>query len=183
MDSDADSHFDGKRAAEQGDKGKFGFLDKFSIAAWIDPAAPTGGIVTRTLDISEGHGWGLYPVNDGKLQLNLVQRWLDDALRVETEDSLSLNQLHHVLVTYDGSRVADGVHMYVDGKPQKLKILLDELNQDFASRDPLRIGGGGGPDNRFNAGVIRDVRIYDVALKPEEAAVVARSLSRSPKLR
>jgi len=171
LDSDADSHFDGKRAAEQGDQGKFGFLDKFSIAAWIDPAAPTGGIVTRTLDISEGHGWGLY-LNDGKLQLNLVQRWLDDALRVETEDSLPLNQLHHVLVTYDGSRVADGVHMYVDGKPQKLKILLDELNQDFASKDPLRIGGGGGPGNRFN-GVIRDVRIYDVALKPEEASVVA----------
>jgi hypothetical protein len=171
LDSDADSHFDGKRATEQGDKGKFGFLDKFSIAAWIDPAAPTGGIVTQTLDIPEGHGWGLY-LKDGKLQLNLVQRWLDDALRIETEDSLPLNQLHHVLVTYDGSRVADGVHMYVDGKPQKLKILLDELNQDFASKDPLRIGGGGGPENRFN-GVIRDVRIYDVALKPEEAAVVA----------
>ena len=101
-----------------------------------------------------------------------MQRWLDDALRVETEDSLPLNQLHHVLVTYDGSRVAEGVHMYVDGKPQKLRILLDELNQDFASKDPLRIGGGGGPDNRFN-GVIRDVRIYDVALKPEEASVVA----------
>jgi mono/diheme cytochrome c family protein len=171
LDSDADSHFDGKRAPEQGDKGNFGFLDKFSIAAWINPAAPTGSIVTRTIDIPEGHGWGLY-LKDGKLQLNLVQRWLDDALRLETEDSLPLNQLHHVLVTYDGSRVADGVHMYVDGKPQKLKILLDELNQDFASKDPLRIGGGGGPENRFN-GVIRDVRIYDVALKPEEAAVVA----------
>jgi hypothetical protein len=171
LDSDADSHFDGKRAAEQGDKGQFGFLDRFSIAAWIDPAAPTGGIVTRTLDIPEGHGWGLY-LKDGRLQLNLVQRWLDDALRVETENSLPLNQLQHVLVTYDGSRVADGVHMYVDGKPQKLKILLDELNQDFTSKDPLRIGGGGGRDNRFT-GVIRDVRIYDVALKPEEAAVVA----------
>ena len=171
LDSDADSHFDGKRAAEQGDKGKFGFLDRFSIAAWIDPAAPTGGIVTRTLDIPEGHGWGLY-LKDGRLQLNLVQRWLDDALRVETENSLPLNQLQHVLVTYDGSRVADGVRVYVDGKPQKLKILLDELNQDFASKDPLRIGGGGGQDNRFT-GVIRDVRLYDVALKPEEAAVVA----------
>ena len=49
LDSDTDSHFDGKRAAaEQGDQGKFGFLDKFSIAAWINPAAPTGALVTRT---------------------------------------------------------------------------------------------------------------------------------------
>lgn len=171
MDNDADARFDGKRTSERGDVGKFGFLDKFTLAAWIDPKAPSGAIVSRTLDNPEGHGWGLY-LKDGKLQLNLVQRWLDDALRVETEDSLPLNQLHHVLVTYDGSRVADGVHIYVDGKAQKVKILLDELNQDFASKDPLRIGGGGGPDNRFQ-GLIRDVRIYGVALKPEEAAVVA----------
>jgi hypothetical protein len=171
LDGDADARFDGKRTAEEGDKGNFGFLDKFTLTAWIDPTEPSGAIVTRTLDIPDGHGWGLY-LKDGKLQLNLVQRWMDDALRVETEDSLPLNQLHHVLVTYDGSRVADGVHIYVDGKAQKLKILLDELNQDFASKDPLRIGGGGGPDNRFK-GVIRDVRIYGAALKPEEAAVVA----------
>jgi len=171
LDGDAEDRFDGKRAAIEGDKGKFGFLDRFTLAAWIDPAASTGAIVTRTLDVPEGHGWGLY-LKDGKLQLNLVQRWLDDALRVETEDSLPLHQLHHVMATYDGSRVADGVHLYVDGKPQKLRILLDELNQDFGSNEPLRIGGGGGPDNRF-AGEIRDVRIYGVALTPQEAAVVA----------
>jgi hypothetical protein len=175
LDADTDARFDGKRTAEQGDKGKFGFLDKFTLAAWINPAALSGAIVTRTLDVPEGHGWGLY-LKDGKLQLNLVQRWLDDALRVETEDSLPLNQPHHVLVTYDGSRVADGVQIYVDGKAQKLRILLDELNQDFASKEPLRIGGGGGPVNRFN-GVIRDVRLYGVALKPEEAAVLAVAAS------
>ena len=171
LDADTDARFDGKRVAEQGDKGKFGFLDRFSLSAWINPAAPTGAIVTRGADVAEGHGWGLY-LDNGKVQLNLVQRWLDDALRVETVDAVPLNQLHHVLATYDGSRLADGVRIYVDGKPARLKVLLDELNQDFASKDPLRIGGGGGPENRFN-GLIRDVRLYNVALKPEEAAVVA----------
>ena len=34
---------------------------------------------------SEGEGYGLY-LKDGKLQVNLVKRWLDDALRVETEE-------------------------------------------------------------------------------------------------
>jgi hypothetical protein len=168
---ESDARFNGGRAAEQRDKVRFGFLDRFTLAARIDPAVPTAAIVTRTLEVPEAQGWGLY-LKDGKLQLNLVQRWLDDALRVETENSLPLNEMHHVLVTYDGSRVADGVHIYIDGKPQKLKILLDELNQDFASKEPLRIGGGGGPGNRFK-GIIRDVRIYGVALTPEEAAVVA----------
>ena len=28
-------------------------------------------------------------------------------------------------------------------------MLLDELNQSFETKEPLRIGGGGGPDRRF----------------------------------
>ena len=49
-------------------------------------------------------------------------------------------------VTYDGSRVAAGVKVFIDGKPEKTKVLLDELNQTFNTKEPLRIGGGGGPD-------------------------------------
>jgi hypothetical protein len=171
MEGSEGQQFDGKRAVDGGDKGKFGFLDKFTLAAWIRPEAPDGAIVTRTKDEPEAAGYGLY-LKDGKPQLNLVFRWLDDALRVETERALEPNRWHHVLATYDGSRAADGVQFYVDGEPQKLKVLLDELNQDFAGKDPLRIGAGGGPNNRFR-GAIRDVRIYNVVLKPNEAAVVA----------
>jgi hypothetical protein len=168
---DAAQRFDGKRVLDGGDRAKFGFLDKFTLTAWIKAAATDGGIVTRTRDEPEGAGYGLY-LKQGKLQLNLVFRWLDDALRVETERPLELNRWHHVLATYDGSRAAEGVQVYVDGEPQKLKVLLDELNQDFAGKDPLRIGGGGGPTDRFQ-GSIRDVRIFNVVLKPNEAAVVA----------
>ncbi len=167
--------FDGKRFVNAGDKANFGFYDKFTLAAWINPVAPTGAIVTRTQDIPEGQGYGLY-LQDGKVQLNLVLRWLDDALRVETAKALDLNRRHHVLATYDGSRAADGVRIYVDGEPQKLKVVLDELNQNFAAKEPLRIGGGGGADNRFH-GSIGDVHIYNDALPPEQAAVLATAAS------
>jgi hypothetical protein len=151
--------------------GNFGFYDKFSLAAWIFPTAATGAIVTRTEDVPEAAGYGLY-LKDGKVQVNLVMRWLDDALRAETEDALPLNRWSHVAMTYDGSRVAEGLRIYVDGKPARMKVLLDELNQDFASKEPLRIGGGGGPANRFH-GSIGDVRLYGAALPPEQVAVLA----------
>ena len=163
--------FDGKRSVEVGDVGAFSFYDKFTLSAWICPTAPNGAIIARAEDVAEGEGYGLY-LKDGKLQANLVKRWLDDALRVETERSLDLNQWRHVLMTYDGSRTADGVKIYIDGVPQKLKINLDDLNQSFETSEPLRIGAGGGAENRFQ-GQIHDARVHKVALTPAEAAIAA----------
>src|SRR5262249_43649614 len=163
--------FDGKLFLDAGNVANFNFYDKFTLAAWLYPTSPTGAIVTRTELVPEEHGFGLY-LRDGKVQVNLVQRWLDDALRVETEKPLELNRWHHVTMTYDGSRVAKGVKIYVNGESQKLTVLLDELNQPFQSKEPLRIGAGGGPENRFH-GLIDDARVYHAALPPEDAAIIA----------
>ncbi len=167
--------FNGKRSVEVEGVAGFGFYDKFTLSAWILPTAPTGAIITRAEDVPEGEGYGLY-LKDGKLQANLVKRWLDDSLRVETERALQLNQWRHVLLTYDGSRTADGVSIYIDGESQKLKINLDDLNQSFETSEPLRIGAGGGAENRFQ-GQIHDVRVYKAALTPDEAAVAATDTS------
>ncbi|HZT30248.1 MAG TPA: DUF1553 domain-containing protein [Bryobacteraceae bacterium] len=167
--------FDGKRAVDGGNKADFGFYDKFTLAAWVYATAPTGAIVTRAQDVAEGEGYGLY-LKNGKLQVNLVKRWLDDALRVESEGSLELNQWHHVAMTYDGSRLADGVRIYIDGVPQKIKPVLDDLNQSFQVKEPLRVGGGGGPENRFR-GRISDARVYHAALPESDIGVLATAAS------
>ena len=121
---------------------------------------------------SNAEGYSLQ-LAGGKLQANFIKRWLDDALRVETEEPLALDRWQHVAVAYDGSRVASGVRIYVDGQPQKIKVLLDELNQSFVSAEPLRIGGGGnGP--RF-AGLIDDVRIYTSELDAEDDLVAGHA--------
>ncbi len=72
-----------------GDVGKFGYFDKFSLTAWIYPRgeggkAAGGTILSRMTDEAEADGYYLRLV-DGRLQVNLVKRWLDDAIRVETE--------------------------------------------------------------------------------------------------
>ena len=167
--------FDDTHFVDKGDVADFGFYNKFTLAAWIYPTSPDGAIISRTQDTAEGEGYGLY-LKDGRVQANLVKRWLDDALRVETENKIELNHWHHVAVTYDGSRSADGAKIYIDGEPQKLKVLLDELNQSFNVKEPLRIGAGGGPENRFH-GHIDDARVYKVALIPEDVAVIADSAS------
>mgnify|MGYP003703789949 CR=1 FL=1 len=59
----------------------------------------------------------------------LTKRWLDDALRVETAAAVALDKWQHLAVTYDGSRYASGVKVFLNGTEQKTAVLLDELNQ------------------------------------------------------
>ena len=163
--------FDGKRFINAGDVANFGHGDKFTLAAWIHPTAPDGVIVSRASEGEEGEsGYGLY-LNGGRVQINLASVWIDDGVRAETQDALPLNEWHHVLVTYDGTRVPTAFRVYVDGQSQKLTHLLDGIKNRIQQDEPLRIGASGFPRPRFQ-GHIDDVRIYEAALTPRQAAVV-----------
>jgi mono/diheme cytochrome c family protein len=162
--------FDGASVVEVGDVGNFGYFDKFSISAWIFPESADGTVLARMSDAADADGYSVQLVG-GKLQVNLVKRWLDDAARVETEAALALGRWQHVAVTYDGSRVAGGIRVFVDGQPQKMHVLLDELNQTFNSTEPLRIGGGG-PGLKFK-GLIDDVRIYKADVAADDVSLLA----------
>ena len=163
--------FDGKRFIEAGDVGRFGFNDRFSCGAWVNADPQGGTILSRMDDTEESKGYSL-TLDQGKVHVNFSARWLDDALRLETESSVAAGW-HHVMFTYDGSRVADGVKIYVDGQSQKLKVDIDDLNQSFELKDqPFRIGARGGPKRRFH-GSIEDVRIYQGALSAAQVAWIA----------
>ena len=112
------SKFDGRRVFDAGDIGRFGFYDKFSFAAWVRPHADEGG----TLSLAHGRclaaaGYSVV-LKNGKIHVNLVKRWLDDAIRVETEAGLAADRDCHVVVTYDGSRVASG-HQGLPRRPAR----------------------------------------------------------------
>jgi len=159
----------------EADVAKFGYFDAFTISAWIKPTSG-GAIVSRMSDKPLGDGYSV-AVEDGKIHVRLVKRWLDDAIRVETLPApIKADEWSHVTVTYDGSRVASAIRIYVNGKPQKINVLLDGINQSFVSEEPLRIGAGGGPDARFQ-GMIDEVRIFDRVVRPADVALLATPTS------
>lgn len=164
--------FDGKSYIDAGDVADLRFQEDFTLSAWIYPTAANGAILSRTSEsTTEIKGYGIYLV-DGKVQFNLVTRWLDDSTRVETAEPLALNRWHHLSAVYDGSRLAKGAVVYLNGKPAGMTVVVDTLNQDFGVKKPLRIGAVAGPGARFR-GLMDDVRVYDRALRPDELAVVA----------
>lgn len=169
---------DGKSYLEIPHAGDFGFFDRFTLSAWIHPASSEGTLFSRTLETNEsapetGENEG-YAVRlqDGHLLVSLTKRWLDDALRVRTVAHIPAKKWSHVCVTYDGSRVASGVRIYINGVLQPQEVLLDLLNQTFKNPNPFRIGTGGGPATRFQ-GAIRKVLIHQDTVTEHEALQLA----------
>jgi len=166
-----DSYGSGRGALGENDP-TVTYDDAYTIAAWIYPTAPSGAIATRDEDVFEPNGHGLN-LRDGRIEYDYVTKWVDEGIRLRTEKPIALNQWHHVALTYTGSRWASGVKIYVDGQDQKLEIFVDDFNsQGAVKREPLRIGAGGGPENRFH-GRIDEVRIYKRALSAAEAGMLA----------
>lgn len=171
----SERRFEGGDFADLGEQADFGFYDRFSVAAWINPAHPDGAIVSKTRNVlpdddTQGNpGWGIY-LKGGKLQVNLINRWLDDCLRLESRDPIAMGEWSHVAFTYDGTRLASGLRMYVNGQPLRLNVIRDEMNQEIRSKEPLRVGRGLGYDYR---GRMRGLDVYGRALTPEEVAVAA----------
>ncbi|OYW13434.1 MAG: hypothetical protein B7Z55_16860, partial [Planctomycetales bacterium 12-60-4] len=135
------------------------YTARFTIATRFAPPAATANIVSKALPEAESAGLR-FEMKDGRLQVNLVMRWLDDALRVETERVLTPGQNYHLAFTYDGSKLAAGIKVYVDGKPEKLRVLVDELNQDFLVKEPFTVNAP-------------EVKIFSRALPPLEVAFLA----------
>jgi hypothetical protein len=61
-----------------------------------------------------------------------------------TDDSRAVLQVLHLALTSDGTAVAPGLNLYVDGQRQTMKVLVDFLTLNPAVRDPFRIGGAAG---------------------------------------
>ena len=166
---DRGAEFKGEGSIEAGDFANFNYFDAFSLSAWIHPTAGTGTIISRMTPVAQADGYYVH-LQDGKLEVNLVKRWLDDSMRIATVRQLPLNKWQHFAITYDGSRTSHGIKIYIDGQLEQRQVNHDFLNQDSgAAEQPVRIGGG----SHDFSGAIDDVRLYDRNLSASEVQLVA----------
>ena len=154
---------------------KFDSEAAFSSAVWLSPSANGNATVYAAMDDAMSQNGIELRLVEGRPQIVLSGRILDDVVRVETETPLQADAWSHVAWTYDGTRDAAGVHFYVDGRPAKSRVVTDTLSNKFKTTQPLVVGAGGTSNNY--QGRIADLRFYDRALSAPETAIVYCDLS------
>ena len=142
--------------------------DAFSVAARIEPTGGTDGVIASNAQPGRG-GFDL-ALQGGRLVLTLSGK-SGQPLAVMTKDALSSGP-HDVLVSYDGSRRADGVAMYVDGRPAAATGQGQPLKGSAKGRPPVLIGARQDGSAPF-VGTMGTVTFFSRALSPQEAVWVA----------
>jgi hypothetical protein len=177
------ARFDGTSPLNAGDVAGFDIEDQFTISAWVySDGTPDGSVASKMIDNPKGKGYGLQ-LNEGRVHAHLTSEWTTDAIRLESEQTLSPKRWYHLAVTYTGSSMAEGLHIYIDGKPAPVQIQNDTLYRPFRNAgrkfaEPFRIGGGAGPQKRFR-GLIDEVRVYSRVLNEQEISALGAGASLS----
>jgi mono/diheme cytochrome c family protein len=165
----------GGAVAALSEAGDFDADQPFSCAAWVRlaPNDSSGALLARMDDGNDFRGWDMW-VEGRRVGMHLIHQWPTDALKVVTQKQLAGNEWTHVAITYDGSRKAAGVKIYVNGELQPTNVQVDTLRNTTRTAVPLKIGQRHSTSPLAGA-AIQDIRLYDRGLSPAEAASLARS--------
>ena len=153
-----------------GPVGDFDNTDAFSYGAWVFPEDGNGAVFGKMDAPHDYRGWDLFMAN-GVVMVHLINKWPDNALKVNSKMAVPLKQWSHVLVTYDGSMKPEGVKIYLNGKAVETTVEVSKLSGTIRTSVPLTVGRRTG-ENPFN-GQVDDLQLYSRVVSPEEAAWIS----------
>ncbi len=138
----------------------------FTISAWVQPTsvASYNGVIGKA-----AYAWTVQ-LNGSRLEMHT---WNDGGtaepiLLIGTSGLVTAGAWHYVTVTYDGAGTAKS---YVNGALDKTQTGISEAFKNTAAAAVIGQGYNNG-SNRFLAGTIADVRIYNRALSASEIAAM-----------
>jgi hypothetical protein len=160
-------------AAELANVGDFESSEPFSCAAWIHVAPNDGqGAIFARMDNGPGFkGWDFW-MQQRRVGMHIINNWPDKGLKVVSRNQVPANEWVHVAVTYDGSRKASGLQVYINGAVQEVNVENDTLDDgSIRNQIPWRLGRRN-TDSPFT-GSVQDLRIQKRVLTAAEVDALA----------
>jgi len=162
-----------------GNHGDFEGDEAFSVGGWFMMRQKPGGIRASTgalmarmggLENDAHRGWDVW-VQDHKFGFHLIHHWPDQAIKVMTRQGFPNHEWVHVFVTYDGSRLAENVKVFINGELVETVIEKNTLVAGGTTRNQAQVQLGRRDDmNPVREARYQDIRIYRRLLAPEEVA-------------
>ncbi|HEX3599364.1 MAG TPA: DUF1553 domain-containing protein, partial [Lacipirellulaceae bacterium] len=148
----------------------------FSWSVWVKPAGE-GAILSKMNNAKGLRGCDLFLFKDGKVGMHIIANWPSNAIKVLTASPLPADEWSHIVATYEGSRKAAGISLYVNGEKQQLTAENDTFRTTFANDQSLRVGMRS-TDSQLHA-ALADIKLFEHALAAGEVkAIFQGSLTR-----
>lgn len=112
----------------------------FTLSVWVKPTSNDAMAVLSKMDETQNfRGYDLL-LSSGKIEMHLIHKWPDNAIKVSAKQPMSLDQWHHIAAVYDGSSKASGIKLFVDGKLEPYDVMQDSLTESIETAAPFHIG-------------------------------------------
>lgn len=175
--------FDGASGLTFPGKMDFERYEPFSYSYYIKPPEPDGTFNFFTKSTGEYGGYRGIEMQlvDNRVELRMSHRYPNNSIRIRSCETLSTKNWTHIGITYDGSSKAEGIRIFVDGKPVQFEILRDNLYKSIIpyrndSNETYGIMFG----YQFNAqgfpnGALDEFKIFDAELSQLEMSLLAKN--------
>jgi hypothetical protein len=170
--------FDGNNFLTMGDLGDFDHFHRFALSCWIKHTRKhdrTAGILSRRNGEQKRQGYDMTLEKNGQVNVRLIHQAGQHQIHVRTKRKLQPQSWHHIAFTYDGSGLAEGVTIYINGKKAPSVIIDNTLNgKSILNGNDLLAGHWNHRARKlrdlygFEGGAIDEIRVYDKTLSPLE---------------
>lgn len=172
-----------KRFVKAGAGIDFDGATAFSVAAWIRGSAQDSTIMGDMLQGGTYRGWEMHvgtTANGGSstgVTIWLLNTYPGNAIQVSSSVNVLNGAWRHLAFTYDGSRTASGVKIYVDGAEVSGAATLNSLTGTIANGAgaELNLGSRQNGANHTFTGQLDEAAVFNHALSAAEVAQVRSS--------
>ena len=166
------------------DPPEFGRSDPLSFSLWVRPAVsqPRMLVLHQSAAAEDSAFRGLQlTLDDGHPEFSLIHFWPGDAVRVQTTQTIAVGEWTHLAVTHDGSGLASGLRIFVNGQAAEQTVERDQLTRDIKHRaewGDSSVGtvelalGARFRDIGFRDGDVDDLQIFQRTLSMAEVAAI-----------
>jgi hypothetical protein len=146
----------------------FDIADSFSVGAWVKDIGNNGYIIAKADAVV--YGWGLTG-RDNSFEFRML-RGVGHDMVVKSLINLNDGNWHFILATYDGTMVASGVTLYVDGVEDTSSVITsDTIDGSILNSANLNIGARNDGSSSFS-GKISVAAVWNKELSSGEITAI-----------